>query len=154
VSKLYRKQPRRSKRSTIAGTHTAPPPLTKWAIYLNCPRSKIIKLLRHTARTVLSSFKWTVMPNTKRGPRQHCITLQNPHALITAQEQSSDLDTVSWVPYLRAKLAEKVSSPRQKYVSMTLHWGPFIRCSVYNKPRAKFMHSLNQTKDNRKSCVA
>jgi hypothetical protein len=33
----------------------------------------------------------------------------------------------------------------------TCHRSPFVRCSVYNKPRLKCMRCCNRTEDNRKS---
>lgn len=33
-------------------------------------------------------------------------------------------------------------------VSVTIHWSPFVRCSVYNKPTITCVHSSNQTKHN------
>jgi hypothetical protein len=34
--------------------------------------------------------------------------------------------------------------------SITFHLSPFARCSVYNKPKIRFMYSSNQTEQNRK----
>lgn len=51
--------------------------------------------------------------------------------------------------YLRTKLGEKTGLSKTQ-VSVTFHWSPFVRYSIYDWRRVTFVHSSNQMKSDRK----
>ena len=74
---------------------------------------------------------------------------------ILNQEQSFGLDNVGGgVPYLRRRWRKNHTWFCQKTrVSITFLWSPYVRHSVYNKPRVKIMDNCSQLEHNRKFCL-